>query len=71
VPDPGNDNNWSTEGILIKAFKLSDLSMFCGILTTKFCTDLCEDPKFLTGSYMSIDEQAGVWSLILRIFPGN
>jgi hypothetical protein len=48
VPDPGNDNNLSTRGILLKSFKFSWFSIFCGILKTKFCTDLCEEPTWIT-----------------------
>jgi hypothetical protein len=42
---PGNDNNWSTQGISLKAFKFSWFRVFRGALTTKFCTDLCEEPE--------------------------
>ena len=41
---PGNDNNWSTQNIPLKAFKFSWFRIFYGTLTTKFCTDLCEEP---------------------------
>ena len=38
----------STRGILLKSFKFSWFSIFCGILKTKFCTDLCEEPTWIT-----------------------